>query len=72
MKCTTSHSPISSPFLQRIPFSQGYVEYCRVVGPGVVVGMGYRTQDDAPGQSIGSSLNPLFFVLVKSRSESLL
>ena len=45
------------------PFDCGYVDYVRVAGPGVLVGMGYRTE--AAGSGVPLVPSPLFFAMAK-------
>jgi hypothetical protein len=61
------------PRVQRRPFDQGYIDYVRAAGPGVLVGMGYRTRSKDEGSS-GVPLvpSPLYFVMIKSKTEDLL
>jgi hypothetical protein len=60
------------PRVQRPPFDQGYVDYVRAAGPGVLVGMGYRTRSPDVGKS-GVPLvpSPLYFIMIKSKTEDL-
>jgi hypothetical protein len=58
------------PKRQRAPFDEGFVDYVRLVGPGVVVGMGMRTH--AAGSGVPVFPSPLYFVMAKDGAESML
>ena len=62
------------PRKQRRPFDLEYVDYVRAAGPGVLVGMGYRTGAAFPFEGSGVPLvpSPLFFAMAKESVESLL
>jgi hypothetical protein len=51
------------PRRQRRPFDNDYVDFVRAAGPGVAVGIGYRTT--APGKGSGFPLvpSPLHFAM---------
>jgi len=58
------------PRRQLRPFDCGFVDYVRAAGPGIVVGMGYRTETKGSGAPWVPS--PLFFAAAKVRTENLL
>lgn len=62
----SSSLPVASwptPAPQRRPFDLGYVDYVRALGPGVLVGMGYRTQ--AAGSGVPLVPSPLYFIMAR-------
>lgn len=61
------------PRKNKRPFDQGYVDYVRVAGPGLLVGMGYRTLSDTPLESGLYPLvpSPLYFVMAFKEKEVL-
>ena len=60
------------PRKQKRPFDQGYVDYVRAAGPGVLVGMGYRTRSlDVADSGVPLVPSPLYFVMVKTNAEDL-
>lgn len=51
-------------------FGQGFTDYIRLAGPGVIVGLGYRTKEEEGGGLLpGSRANPLYFVMCREQSE---
>jgi len=51
-------------------FGQGFTDYVRLAGPGVIVGLGYRTKEKEGGGLLpGSRANPLYFVMCREQSE---
>lgn len=56
------------PRRQRRPFDAGYTEYVRAAGPGVFVGVGYRTR--AAGSGVPLVPSPLHFVMARERTEA--
>lgn len=60
------------PRVQRVPFNQGYVDYARAAGPGVLVGMGYRTRSkDIASSGVPLVPSPLYFIMIRSKIEDL-
>lgn len=57
------------PRPQRRPFDAGFTDYVRVVGPGMLVGMGYRTR--ASGSGVPLVPSPLYFAMAFEREENL-
>jgi hypothetical protein len=50
-------------------FGQGFTDYVRLAGPGVIVGLGYRTKEKGGGLLPGSRANPLYFLMCREQSE---
>ena len=48
------------------PFNGGLVDYCRLVAPGVLVGIGWKAAQ--PGRDVGRRF--LYFMLVKKTADS--
>ncbi len=60
------------PRVQKRPFDQGYVDFVRAAGPGVLVGMGYRTRSkDISNSGVPLVPSPLYFIMIKSKTEDL-
>lgn len=59
------------PRVQRLPFNHGYVDYIRAAGPGVLVGMGYRTKSVDGESGVPLVPSPLYFIMIKSITEDL-
>lgn len=57
------------PRRQRRPFDAGFTDYVRAAGPGVLVGMGYRTR--AAGSGVPLVPSPLYFAMAWEREDSL-
>lgn len=53
----------------RAPFNKSFTDYIRVAGPGVYVGMGYRTEGHGSGVPLIPS--PLYFIMAKSKMDDL-
>jgi hypothetical protein len=56
------------PRLNPRPFDAGFTNYVRAAGPGVLVGLGYRTR--AAGSGIPLVPSPLYFAMARSGAEA--
>ena len=55
------------PRRPRRPFDAGYTDFIRAAGPGVFVGLGYRTR--APGSGVPLVPSPLHFVMAREHAQ---
>lgn len=56
----------------RAPFNKGFTDYVRVAGPGVMVGLGYRTEAEIDeGSGLPLFPSPIYFAMAKSHNENL-